>query len=191
MKNRTAIVMGDHSRICVGNLGYNVTEEQVKEALEQFGTVKAVKIPRGRNGRHKGCAIVDCETPEMADKVHDEIHEKEFLGRTCYISFDDDPKKEFRRDRERDSHHREDRDRDRYSRRYDRERSRDRDRHYRRERRRRYSYYSDDYDDYDHDRYHRRSRRDSPPRRHRSYSPEPRRREERRERRHSSSEDSS
>lgn len=185
--------MGDHKRICIGNLSYKATEEEVKKELEQYGVIVAVRIPLNRrNGGSKGCAIVDCETPELSDTIYKEIHEKEFLGRICYVSFDDDPPREFRREKDRGSHHRSERDRDRYDRRYERDRERrDRDRHYRRDRRRRYDYYSDEDDYSDYDRYSRRSRRDSPPRRRRHDSPEPRRsREERRERRHYSSEDS-
>ena len=173
---------GDPKRLVVGNLSYNVTEDDLKEALEKHVPVESVHIPKRRNGRSAGLGLVDFKTVEDAQKIQAELNETEFLGRKCYFQFDDGKK-----GRGRDSH--DGRDRERSSRRYDR---RDRDRrdyrHSRDRRSRRYDY--SDYDDYsDHGRYSRRGRyhRDDSPRRRRDYSPEPHRRRDRR----SSSEDSS
>ena len=144
---------GDHSHVIVGNLAFTVTEDELRGVMEKFGKVVSLSIPRSRSNKSKGLGIVDFETGEEADKAHEELHEKELFGRTCYISFGDT--EEFRRERSRNR----DRDRDR----------RDRDRY---RRRRRHSDYSD-YSDYDYSRrrsYRSRRRDDDYSRSRRRYS---------------------
>ena len=168
---------GDHSRITVGNLSWSVTEEELKPVMEKFGTVLSITIPRDRrrNNKSKGLAIVDFEKPEEADKAYDELHEKDLLGRRCYITFDDKVQ-----ERDRDARRRRERD--------------DRDMRSRRSRRR------SDYSDYDSPPPRRSRYRDysPPPRRsrYRDYDYSRRRwrdRDDRRDRRsrHSDSDDSS
>ena len=163
---KIAVVMGrgEHSRITVGNLSYNATEEELQTEMEKYGKVVSARIPRRRSGRSKGIGIVDFETGEEADKAYEQLHGKDLFGRTCYIGFDD-------RVEERDRLSR--RSRDRYD---------DRDRSSRRRRRR------SDYSDYDYsdDRQRRRYRdRDDRDRydRDRDYSRSRRRDRGRRERR--------
>jgi len=51
----------EYARIYVGNIPYDVTEEQVYEALEKFGEVVDVIIPRwhGGSGQSKGFCFVE------------------------------------------------------------------------------------------------------------------------------------
>lgn len=181
----------DHKHVLFGNLNWQVTEEELRKELEQYGTITSLKIPTRRNGRSKGVGIVEFETAESGDRVYEALHTKTFFDRPCFISFgkdDREKKRDHSRDRDRDRDDRDD-DRDSYHRRSYRDRDhhrRDSD-HYRRERRRR-SYTYDYYDDYSDHRYRSRyrSRRSPPPRSYRGSSPEPRRSRDRR----SSSEDS-
>ena len=51
----------------VGNLAFSVTEDQLKEHFEQYGTLTKVKLITDRNtGRSKGSAFVEFEKAKAA-----------------------------------------------------------------------------------------------------------------------------
>ena len=81
---------GEHSRIIVGNLSYNANESDLRGLFSEFGEIEFLNIPRNRNrNKSKGLGIIDYKDSESADKAYNAYHEKEILGRTCYISFGD------------------------------------------------------------------------------------------------------
>jgi RNA recognition motif-containing protein len=104
---------GDHSRVIIGNLRYTVNEDELLEELSKYCRVLHLSIPRRpNNDASMGLGVVDVPTDEDADRLHNLLNEKMFLGRTCYIQFDDEqskrrrqaPRPEFREDyRDRES----------------------------------------------------------------------------------------
>lgn len=58
------------NKLYVGNLPYEVTEEELRELFSQAGGVKSVTIITDRNtGRAKGFAFVEMETRAEAEKA--------------------------------------------------------------------------------------------------------------------------
>jgi RNA recognition motif-containing protein len=72
--------------IYVGNLNYHVKENDLKSALEEFGTVDSVKIITDREtGRSKGYGFVEMPNDEEAGKVLKDLNGADFEGRTLVI----------------------------------------------------------------------------------------------------------
>lgn len=142
---------GDHRRIIVGNLNYQVTEAQLKELFSEFGEIEELRIPfDSKRSKSKGLGIIDFRADESADKAFQRYHRQEIFERICFIQFGDDKRQSPNNSRRFSSRRssRDRKDRSRYS-------DRDRDR-----RRPRYSdYYSDDDYSYRRSRYSRRPSR--------------------------------
>jgi len=68
------------NRLFVRNLSYSVTNEQLKELLEEYGTVKSVNIIEG-----KGFGFIEMASQEEAEKVLESLNEVEFEGRNLNI----------------------------------------------------------------------------------------------------------
>jgi RNA recognition motif-containing protein len=70
----------DKKKLFIGNLSYEVTQEQLNEQLAQYGTITDIYKPMG-----KGFAFVTFETDEQAQAAIDGMHEKELFGRTLTV----------------------------------------------------------------------------------------------------------
>ena len=63
----------------IGNLSYNVRESDLRQVMEEYGTVESVKLIMDRNtNRSKGFAFV--EMPEAA-----EAQQAEYVGRQMVV----------------------------------------------------------------------------------------------------------
>jgi cold-inducible RNA-binding protein len=76
------------SKLYVGNLSYNVTEEQLRELFSQAGTIKeiAMIIDRDTN-RSKGFGFVEMTTQVEAQKAIEMFNEHELDGRRMTVNF--------------------------------------------------------------------------------------------------------
>ena len=73
--------------IYVGSLSYNVTEEDLKQAFEDFGEVESVKIIKDMySGRSKGFGFVEMPGNSEAQSAIDGLHGKELKGRTINVN---------------------------------------------------------------------------------------------------------
>lgn len=55
--------------IYVGNLNYRVREDDLKQVMEEYGTVESVKIIKDREtGKSKGFGFVEMPDDEAAEK---------------------------------------------------------------------------------------------------------------------------
>jgi len=70
----------ENSRVYVGNLGYEVTDQQLIELFEGFGTTRIVK-----HNQEKGWAFVEFDSPEEARKAISGLQNTEFEGRPIKI----------------------------------------------------------------------------------------------------------
>jgi RNA recognition motif-containing protein len=74
-------------KIYVGNLSYEVTEEDLRLALEQFGQVESVTIIKDKHsGRSKGFGFVEMASKAEGQSVIDGLNGKELKGRTLNVN---------------------------------------------------------------------------------------------------------
>ena len=73
--------------IYVGNLSYNATEEDVREAFERYGDVSAVNIIMDREtGRPRGFAFVEMPDAQQAKEAIDNLNLTEIAGRKVTVN---------------------------------------------------------------------------------------------------------
>jgi RNA recognition motif-containing protein len=84
--------------IYVGNLSYEVTEEDLKEAFEVFGEVDTVKVIKDNyTGRSKGFGFVEMPVKAKAQSAIEGLNGKELKGRSLNVN-EARPRPEGRRD---------------------------------------------------------------------------------------------
>ena len=72
--------------IYVGNLSYEVTQEDLQEAFEAFGLVESVKVVKDNySGRSKGFGFVEMPDSAEAHSAIDGLNEKDLKGRTIKV----------------------------------------------------------------------------------------------------------
>ena len=77
----------DRMNIYIGNLSYDASEDDVKKAFEDFGTVDSVKIIKDRyTGRSKGFGFVEMTDDDAAKNAISELNDKEFMGRNLKVN---------------------------------------------------------------------------------------------------------
>lgn len=74
-------------RLFVGNLSFRTTEDDLKDAFAEHGTVVSANIITDRDsGRSRGFGFVEMETDEEANTAIAELNEKEVSGRNIRVS---------------------------------------------------------------------------------------------------------
>jgi RNA recognition motif-containing protein len=85
--------------IYIGNLSYEVTEEDLKQAFEGFGQVETVKVIKDNyTGRSKGFGFVEMSAKDEAQSAINELNDTELKGRTLKVN-EARPRTESRGDR--------------------------------------------------------------------------------------------
>jgi len=73
--------------IYVGNLAYDVSEEEMQSAFQAFGAVESVSIIKDKfSGRSKGFGFVEMPTNEEAQAAIAGMNGKELKGRTLVVN---------------------------------------------------------------------------------------------------------
>jgi RNA recognition motif-containing protein len=73
--------------IYVGNLPYQVSEEDLRVAFEPFGQVESVNIIKDKySGQSKGFGFVEMPSEEEARSAINELNGKELNGRTLNVN---------------------------------------------------------------------------------------------------------
>ena len=73
--------------IYVGNLSYDLSEEDLKKAFEEFGQVESAKIISDMySGRSKGFGFVEMSNEAEAQSAIDALNGKELEGRTLNVN---------------------------------------------------------------------------------------------------------
>ena len=84
--------------IYVGNLSFEVTEEDVRQAFDPFGQISSVKVITDRDtGRSKGFGFVEMPNDAEAQSAITGLNGKELQGRSLKVS-EARPRSEDRRD---------------------------------------------------------------------------------------------
>ena len=83
-------------KLFVGNLSWNVRDEELKEAFAPHGTVEeAVVIMDRMKNRSKGFGFVTMSTEEEAQKAMEALNGQEIDGRAVNVSLAREEKKDF------------------------------------------------------------------------------------------------
>jgi RNA recognition motif-containing protein len=73
--------------IYVGNLSYEATEEDLKQAFEAFGQVESVRIIKDKySGESKGFGFVEMPAKGEGQSAIEGLNGKEFKGRTLNVN---------------------------------------------------------------------------------------------------------
>lgn len=73
--------------IYVGNLNYNLKEDELQELFAEFGEVTSVKIITDKfTGRAKGFGFVEMADDAAAKKAMDALDGKEIAGRNLKVN---------------------------------------------------------------------------------------------------------
>ncbi len=76
------------NQLYVGNLSYQTTEDELREAFSAYGNVVSVRIMGGR-----GFGFVEMESTEAAESAKDGLNETELGGRTIRVDEARPPRK--------------------------------------------------------------------------------------------------
>ena len=67
--------------IYVGNLAHQATEDDLRQAFEDFGQVESVNIIKDRfSGESRGFGFVEMPSKDEAQKAIEEMNGKDFMG---------------------------------------------------------------------------------------------------------------
>ena len=73
--------------IYVGNLSYEVGQEDLKQVFLEYGTVKNVQVPTDREtGRLRGFAFVEMETEAEETAAIEALDGAEWMGRNLKVN---------------------------------------------------------------------------------------------------------
>ena len=74
-------------KLYIGNLSYEVTEEDLKAALAPFGTVESVTIMKDKKtGQSKGFGFAEMASPSEAQSAIQGLNGKEVKGRALNVN---------------------------------------------------------------------------------------------------------
>ncbi len=74
-------------KIYIGNLSYEVTEEDLRSAVEPFGEVVSITIIKDKfSGQSKGFGFVEMASKNQGQAVIDSLNGKELKGRTLNVN---------------------------------------------------------------------------------------------------------
>ena len=73
--------------IYVGNLSYQVTQDDILAVFREYGTVKQVQVPTDREtGRPRGFCFVEMETEDEETAAIDALDGAEWMGRSLKVN---------------------------------------------------------------------------------------------------------
>ncbi len=73
--------------IYVGNLSYQVTQEDLSEVFAEYGTVKRVQLPTDREtGRMRGFGFVELDNEAEEQAAIDALDGAEWMGRDIKVN---------------------------------------------------------------------------------------------------------
>jgi RNA recognition motif-containing protein len=73
--------------IYVGNLPFDASEDDVREAFSAFGQVSSVTLIKDKyTGKPRGFGFVEMQNNQEAQKAMQELNGKEFMGRSLVVN---------------------------------------------------------------------------------------------------------
>jgi cold-inducible RNA-binding protein len=75
------------SKLFVGNLSYQATEEDLRELFQQAGTVESVRVITDQfTGRPRGFGFVEMSTKEEAERAIEQLNGRLFRDRNLVVN---------------------------------------------------------------------------------------------------------
>jgi cold-inducible RNA-binding protein len=75
------------TRLFVGNINHNATENDLQDHFGGAGTVVSVNIIQDKfTGKSRGFGFVEMSSPEEAKKAITDFHQKDFQGRALTVN---------------------------------------------------------------------------------------------------------
>ena len=75
------------TKLFVGNLTFDTTENDLQDHFAQAGTVMTVNVMQDRmTGRSRGFAFIEMASQEDANKAIEMFHQKDFKGRPLTVN---------------------------------------------------------------------------------------------------------
>ncbi len=72
--------------IFIGNLAYEVTQEDLNEVFSEYGKVQRIHLPTDRDtGRVRGFAFIELDSESNEQKAIGELNQAEWMGRTLKV----------------------------------------------------------------------------------------------------------
>lgn len=76
-----------NTKLYVGNLSFDVTQDDLQSLFETYGDVKDIFVVKDReSGRSRGFAFVTMETKESMDAAISALNGEDFMGRAITIN---------------------------------------------------------------------------------------------------------
>ena len=73
--------------IYIGNLNYEITQEDLNEVLAEYGTVKRVHLPTDREtGRKRGFGFVEMSSDAEEEAAIEALDGAEWMGRSLKVN---------------------------------------------------------------------------------------------------------
>jgi RNA recognition motif-containing protein len=73
--------------IYVGNLSYDITQDDLTQAFAEYGTVKNVQLPKDREtGRLRGFAFVEMSAEEEEASAIEALDGADWMGRSLKVN---------------------------------------------------------------------------------------------------------
>ena len=76
------------NRVYVGNLSWGTSWQDLKDHMREVGDVQYAKVLQDRDGRSKGCGIVEFTTVEGAQDAIEKLTDTELKGRKIFVRED-------------------------------------------------------------------------------------------------------
>lgn len=74
------------TELYVGNLAYEVTDDELRELFSEVGEVKSAKVIQDRfSGRSKGFGFVEMANEEDVERAIEELNQREFHDRSLKV----------------------------------------------------------------------------------------------------------
>jgi len=74
------------SKLYVGNLSFDMTDEELGEAFSEFGEIVSAVVVKDRvSGRSRGFGFVEFTREESAQNAKEAMNGKDFKGRTLRV----------------------------------------------------------------------------------------------------------
>eukprot|EP00580_Thalassiosira_gravida_P019677 CAMPEP_0201671736 /NCGR_PEP_ID=MMETSP0494-20130426/30511_1 /ASSEMBLY_ACC=CAM_ASM_000839 /TAXON_ID=420259 /ORGANISM="Thalassiosira gravida, Strain GMp14c1" /LENGTH=87 /DNA_ID=CAMNT_0048153187 /DNA_START=93 /DNA_END=353 /DNA_ORIENTATION=- len=76
------------NRVYVGNLSWSTSWQDLKDHMRDAGEVQYAKVLQDRDGRSKGCGIVEFTSVEGAADAIEKLTDTELKGRKIFVRED-------------------------------------------------------------------------------------------------------
>jgi len=89
-KRKAVVQKKETPKLMVRNLPFEATNKDLRDIFSVFGQIKAVRVPKKPNGKHRGFAFVEFLTIQEAKKAMESVKHTHLYGRHLVLEFADE-----------------------------------------------------------------------------------------------------